>query len=122
MKLLKKAPNQYLTISSQLLPALATDPSYSQIYNTIIGYQTTFTAKLASYKSTREGYQTEYNTSCGTTGGTTTTAGTQTSAALNLSTMTKGTTMGEEKSTTYYMLTTTQAGSVVTSRPESTAT
>jgi len=102
-------------------PILATDPTYSQIYNTIIGYQTTFTAKLATYKSTREGYQTDYNTSCGTTGGTTPTVGTGTNAALDLSSMTGGT-MGEEKSTTPYTLTTTQAGSVVTSRPKSSTT
>ena len=108
-------------------PTLATDPAYSQIYNTIIGYQTTFTAKLAAYKATREGYQTEYNISCGTTGGAGTTAatgataGTGAAAAEESSSSSPGT-MEEEKSTTPYTLTTTQAGSVVTSRLKSAAT
>ena len=102
-------------------PTLATDPAYSQIYNTIIGYQTTFTAKLAAYKATREGYQTEYSNSCGTTGGTGATAATGAAAAEDSSSSSPGT-MEEEKSTTPYTLTTTQAGSVVTSRLKSAAT
>merc|ERR1712025_1443530 len=89
-------------------PVLATDAQYKDIYDMIIGYQTTFTTKLANYKSTREGYQTEYsNNNCGST--TVTTIG---GPATDMSAATPG----AESTTTPYLLTTAQAGTVVTAR------
>ena len=54
-------------------PNLSTDNT--EIFNKITEYKTSYTTKLATYKTKKEGYQTDYNQSCGTTTKKTSTVG-----------------------------------------------